>query len=51
MSDNERTVWQAVRRGLLLIARSIEATPNLNPLWGEVRRGLLLIAKAIEDAV
>lgn len=51
MTEAERKIWHAVRRGLLLIAAAIDRDHDLAPLWGEVRRGLLLIAAAIEEAV
>lgn len=47
MSERERRLWRAVRRGLLLVCAVIEQEQAQWP-WGAARRSLLLFTEAIE---
>ena len=51
MSERERQLWIMIRRGVLLVAKAIERTPDAPPLMREIRRGLLIICQAIEEEV
>lgn len=48
MTEADRKLWGAVRRGLLLICAAIKEDPAASPLWRMVRRGFLLVCAAIE---